>query len=66
MREFFEVYIPDNLEKYIMNFFHEKKRYTSKMFESLLNSVNSEKKKNAISNQLQMTLPENIDSLWVI
>lgn len=59
--DFLGIYIQDNLEDRIREFFESHQESTSKIFSSFLESLKTEKRKKALETQLGITIPEEID-----
>lgn len=62
MKDFFEVYLADNLERKILHLFRTNQTTTSHMWESFVQSLDNDNKRKNIANQLKIELPATIDS----
>lgn len=59
--DFFNLYLQDNLEQKILDFFELYSEHVSWMWNSFKNSLNEQKKRKAIESQLKIHVPEIID-----
>jgi hypothetical protein len=65
LKDFFDLYLEDNLQQKILSFFDKNIEYTSQMWHGIIESLKTEKRQNAIKTQLKINIPEIIDDKFV-